>query len=132
MADSAIDKVRASRDGHQYHEAWLARRALALLLPRDKLCGIAVEGLSVEDQKGASQATIEIADATFYYGPAPNFRDATHIEIAQFKYSIAKETTNFLALDAAKTLGKFAKSEAAFLSNTDRRTRHRTGRGGDD
>lgn len=119
MADSAIDKVRASRDGHQYHEAWLARRALALLLQRDKLCGIAVEGLSVEDQKGASHATIEIADATFYYGPASNFRDATRIEIAQFKYSIAKETTNFLASDAAKTLRKFATSEATFLSKPD-------------
>ncbi|WP_027488451.1 hypothetical protein [Allorhizobium undicola] len=116
MADNIIDKVRASRDGHQYHEAWLARRALGLLLPRDELCGIAVEGLSVEDQKGASQATIEIADATFYYGPAPNFGDATRIEIAQFKYSIAKETTRFLASDAVKTFGKFAKSEAAFLS----------------
>ncbi|AUN29474.1 hypothetical protein [Niveispirillum cyanobacteriorum] len=120
MTDSAIDKVRASRDGHQYHEAWLARRALALLLPRDELCGIAVEGLSVEDQMSASQATIEIADATFYYGSVPNFRDATRIEIAQFKYSIAKRTTNFLASDAAKTLEKFAKSEASFLSRPDR------------
>ncbi|WP_106795716.1 hypothetical protein [Rhizobium sp. H4] len=116
MAANAIDKVRASRDGHQYHEAWLARRALGLLLPRDKFCGIAVEGLSVEDQKGASQATAEIADATFYYGSAPNFRDATRIEIAQFKYSIAREATKFLAADAVKTVGKFAKTEAAFLS----------------
>ncbi len=89
---------------------------MALLLPRDELCGIAVEGLSVEDQKGASQATIEIADATFYYGPAPNFRDATRIEIAQFKYSIARAAAKFLASDAANTLRKFAASEAAFLS----------------
>ncbi|NTG32638.1 hypothetical protein G6K91_00020 [Agrobacterium rhizogenes] len=116
MSKAVIDTVRASRDGHQYHEAWLARRSLGLLLPRDGLCGIAVEGLSVEDQGRASATTIEIADATFYYGPVANFRDATRIEIAQFKYSIARETTRFLASDAVKTLKKFAKSEADFLS----------------
>lgn len=119
MPDIAVDKVRASRDGHQYHEAWLARRSLGLLLPRDKFCGVAVEGLAVEDQKGASRDTIEIADATFYFGAYPNFQDATHIEIAQFKYSIARETAKFLASDAVKTLEKFAKSEASFLSKTD-------------
>jgi hypothetical protein len=27
-----VDSVRASRDGHQFHEAWVARRALGLLL----------------------------------------------------------------------------------------------------
>jgi hypothetical protein len=28
-----IDKVRASKAGHAYHEAWAARSALELLLP---------------------------------------------------------------------------------------------------
>ncbi|MGE0851869.1 MAG: hypothetical protein AB7O44_19965 [Hyphomicrobiaceae bacterium] len=68
MTAVAIDKVRASRDRHQFHEAWLARRALALLLPHDGLCAIAVEGLSEEDEEGASASTVEIADATFYFG----------------------------------------------------------------
>ncbi len=117
MATGGIDKVRASRDGHQYHEAWLARRALGLLLPRDSLCGIAVEGLSVEDQEGASSATVEIADATFYFGEAPTFDDATHVEIAQFKYSTAKERVQFLASDAVKTITKFAQTEADLLKN---------------
>ncbi|EFL53145.1 AAA ATPase [Solidesulfovibrio fructosivorans JJ]] len=116
MADITVDKVRASRDGHQFHEAWLARRALGLLLPRDELCGIAVEGLTPEDQTGTSTATVEIADATFYFGAAPTFRDSTRVEIAQFKYSIARQGTKFLASDAAKTLQKFAKSESKFLS----------------
>ena len=70
MSEIGIDKVRASRDGHQYHEAWLARRALGLLLPRDKLCGIAVDGLSVEDQDDVGDTAIEVADATFYFGKA--------------------------------------------------------------
>ena len=28
-----IDSVRASREGHEFHEAWTARKALQLLLP---------------------------------------------------------------------------------------------------
>jgi len=28
-----IDKVRASRDGHEFHEAWTARKATQLLWP---------------------------------------------------------------------------------------------------
>lgn len=116
MSKSVIDKVRASRDGHQYHEAWLARRALGLLLPRDGLCGIAVEGLATEDQKGAITDTVEIADATFYFGSVPNFQHAIRIKIAQFKYSIARADTKFHASDAKKTIEKFAKSEAEFLS----------------
>jgi hypothetical protein len=41
-----IDTVRATRDGHQFHEAWLVRHALGLSSPRDELCSIAVEELS--------------------------------------------------------------------------------------
>ncbi len=118
--EAIVQSVRASRDGHQYHEAWLARRALGLLLSRDELCGIAVEGLSPEDEKDASGASIEIADATCYFGNAPTFHDASRVEIAQFKYSIAREATNFVCSDAKKTLEKFAKTEADFLSKPDK------------
>ena len=48
-----IDSVRASREGHEFHEAWTARKALQLLLPTDNLVGIAVEGLSPADQAAA-------------------------------------------------------------------------------
>ena len=41
-----VDSVRASRDGHQLHEAWVARRALGLFLPRVDLYGIEKEFLS--------------------------------------------------------------------------------------
>jgi len=63
-----IDTVRASRDGHQFHEAWVARCALALLLPRNGLYAIAVEGLAEEDEEDVSAATVEVADATLYFG----------------------------------------------------------------
>jgi LA2681-like HEPN len=90
-----VDTVRASRDGHQFHEAWVARRALGLLLPRLDLYGIAVEGLSEEDQEGAPAAAVEIADATFYYGNGKSFESCARMEVAQFKYSIGKAGTRY-------------------------------------
>jgi hypothetical protein len=60
----AIDKVRASRDGHEYHEAWTVRKAMQLLLPDDNFVGIAVEGLEPGDQARASSETVEVADLT--------------------------------------------------------------------
>jgi len=52
-----INSVRASREGHEFHEAWTARKALQLLLPADNLVGIAVEGLSPVDQAAAASCT---------------------------------------------------------------------------
>ena len=111
-----VDSVRASRDGHQFHEAWVARRALGLLLPRFDLCGIAVEGLSEEDEEGAPAASVEIADATFYYGKGTSFESCARIEIAQFKYSISKAGTPLRIADLRKTLVKFAATEKELLS----------------
>src|SRR5438552_16630840 len=78
-----VDSVRASRDGHQFHEAWVARRALGLLLPRFDLSGIAVEGLSEEYEEDAPAASVEIADATFYYGKGTSFESCARIVISQ-------------------------------------------------
>jgi hypothetical protein len=104
----SIDKVRASRDGHEYHEAWTARKAMQLLLPNDNLVGIAVEGLEPGDQARASPETVEVADLTLYYGRHATFKGATRVEIVQFKYSIGREDVEFRASDARKTIAKFA------------------------
>lgn len=103
-----IDKVRASRDGHEFHEAWTARKALQLLLPRDNLVGIAVEGLSPTDTGTAAAATVEIADLVLYYGKYADFRGADRVVILQFKYSIAGKGVPFRQGDAKKTIEKFA------------------------
>src|SRR5258708_30417143 len=87
----AIDKVRASRDGHEFHEAWAARRALRLVMPTDVLVGMAVEGLAPVDQTKASSETVEIADLVLYYGRAPTFNQAKSVVIVQAKYSISSE-----------------------------------------
>ncbi|HUL15120.1 MAG TPA: hypothetical protein VLV88_03930, partial [Terriglobales bacterium] len=112
-----IDSVRASRDGHEFHEAWTARRALQLLLPSDDLHAIAVEGLSSPDNQRAAAASVEIADLTLYYGHFHTFETAKRVVILQFKYSIRDERVVFRMSDAKKTIQKFA---AAY---TDHKTR---------
>ena len=104
------DKVRASRDGHEYHEAWTARKALQLLWPNSDLTAIAVEGLSPADQIRASAATVEVADITMYFGGNPNFGEAAKTTLAQFKYSIAGKDKDFRASNAKKTIEKFGKT----------------------
>ena len=104
QAKEPIDKVRASRDGHEFHEAWTARAAMRLLLPHDDLVGIAVEGLEPGDQTSTSAQTVEVADLTFYYGNAATFNSAKRIEIAQLKYSIRSQDREFRARHAKKTI----------------------------
>ena len=116
MTNATIDTVRASKDGHQFHEAWVARCALGLLLSRNSLDAIAVEGLAEDDEEGVSDATIEIADATFYYGSGAWFEACSRMEMAQFKYSIAAQDKALRVGDARKTLAKFAAAEIDFTA----------------
>src|SRR5258706_2941320 len=103
-----IDKVRASRDGHEFHEAWVARKAMQLLMPQDSFIGIAVEGLSPYDQKEVSKEAVEIADVVLYFGHAATFKRAEKVKITQLKYSIADQANEFRCSDAGKTIKKFA------------------------
>ena len=103
-----IDKVRASRDGHEYHEMWTVRKAMQLLWPDSNLKAIAVEGLSPQDQAEASDSTVEIADITLYFGTGYTFEQADRISIVQFKYSVANENKEFRAFNAKKTIKKFS------------------------
>jgi hypothetical protein len=109
-----IDKVRASRDGHEFHEAWAARKALQLVMPTDELVGIAIEGLAPADQADASAETVEIADLVLYYGNCPTFDGARSVVIVQVKYSKSSQSVPYRASDAKKTIRKFA---AAFTSH---------------
>jgi len=105
-----IDKTRASRDGHEFHEAWTARKALQLFWPSHDLVGISVEGLSPEDQIGASPATVEIADIALYFGSAPSFDRGARKVVTQFKYSVADKDKSFRASKAKTTISKFAQT----------------------
>ncbi len=119
-----VDTVRASRDGHEYHEAWTARKAMQLLWPDSDLAGIAVEGLSSIEEESASSETIEIADVTLYYGRGLTFRDATRTIISQLKYSISDKDEEFRASNAKKTVGKFAKSYLDYLKHYGKQAVH--------
>jgi len=105
-----VDKVRASRDGHEFHEAWTARKATQLLWPDSELTAIAVEGLSPTDQARASAQTVEIADITLYFGDGYTFEQAVRTTFAQFKYSITNKDRDFRATNAKKTVEKFGKT----------------------
>lgn len=109
----AVDTVRASRDGHEFHEAWVARKCLGLLLPGAELVGIAVEGFANEDQRGVSNAGNEIADAVLYFGGRANLQHAKRVVVVQVKYSKAAEHKPFRAADAKKTIDKFARTYRA-------------------
>lgn len=109
----AVDTVRASRDGHEFHEAWVARKCLGLLLPGAELVGIAVEGFANEDQRGVSREGNEIADAVLYFGGRANLQHAKRVVVIQVKYSKAAEDKPFRAADAKKTIGKFARTYRA-------------------
>ena len=104
------DTVGPSRDGHEFHEAWAARKAMQLLLPRDGLIGIAVEGLSEKDESRVSQKAVDVADLTLYYGKDAYFEVADRVEILQSKYSSKRGDKAFRASDAKKTVAKFAQS----------------------
>jgi hypothetical protein len=109
-----IDKVRASRDGHEFHEAWAARKALQLVMPTNSLVGMAIEGLAPADQESASAETVEIADLVLYYGKHPTFDGAHSVIIVQVKYSRSLQSVPFRAGDAKKTLRKFAAAAKSY------------------
>jgi len=105
-----VDKVRASRDGHEFHEAWAARKALQLVVPLDGLVGIAVEGLAPADQENVSAETVEIADLVLYYGKIPTFDQAESVVIVQFKYSKGLAAVPYRSSEIKKTIRKFAQA----------------------
>ena len=109
-----FDSTRASRDGHEFHEAWVARKCLGLLLPKDDLVGVAIEGFAGDDYDKVTTEANEIADAVLYYGESASFEHARSVVVVQVKYSKAAEIRPFRAADAKKTLGKFAAAYHAY------------------
>lgn len=112
MARSPLhfDSTRASRDGHEFHEAWVARKSLGLLFAADGLIGISIEGFSTEDSGKVSKEANEIADAVLYYGNEASFVKAHSVVVVQVKYSKSSELQPFRASDAKQTLAKFART----------------------
>lgn len=110
-----IDKVRASRAGHTFHERWAARRALQLIFPQDNLYAIVVEGLSPNESLNLGKQTEEIADLILFYGKGDTFETCTTQQILQFKYKESAEpvTSSYLK----KTIKKFSVTLREFRKN---------------
>jgi hypothetical protein len=71
-------------------------------------------GLSEDIEDGAAAAVVEIADATFFFGPHPHFETASRIEITQFEYSVACADVPMRFSDVKKTVEKFCIAEIGF------------------
>ncbi|MFZ2988849.1 hypothetical protein, partial [Ideonella sp.] len=106
-----IDKVRASKAGHAFHEAWAARTALELLPPATELKAITLEGFDEQDEQHLGAGAVEIADLVRYYG-GTDVATARRVTVVQFKYSIASAETAVRAADLTSTLAKFAVTDA--------------------
>lgn len=106
-----IDKVRASKAGHAFHEAWAARTALELLPPSTDLTAITLEGFDEQDEQSLGTGAVEIADLVRYHG-ATDVARAHRVTVVQFKYSIASADTAVRVADLASTLAKFAATDA--------------------
>lgn len=107
----AIDKLRASKAGHAFHEAWAARTALELLPPSTDLTAITLEGFDERDEQSLGTGAVEIADLVRYHG-ATDVARAHRVTVVQFKYSVASADTALRAADLASTLTKFALTDA--------------------
>lgn len=106
-----IDKVRASKAGHAYHEAWAARTALELLPPSTDLTAITLEGFDEQDEQELGIGAVEIADLVRYHGGTDVAR-SQRVTVVQFKYSIVSADKAVRAADLASTLVKFAITDA--------------------
>lgn len=106
VSEFRVEKVRASRAGHTFHERWAARRALQLVFPRDNLHAIAIEGLSSNEPNTFSDEAEDIADLILYYGSGDTFKTCDNLQTLQFKYKTTPEpaTSSYLK----KTIQKFA------------------------
>jgi hypothetical protein len=104
--ENPIEKVRASRAGHTFHERWAARRALQLVFPKDDLFAIAVEGLSTSETASPGEEAEDIADLTLYFGPGDSFESCRALQTLQFKYKADGGTVTSSYFK--KTLKKFA------------------------
>lgn len=107
-------KVRASRDGDQFHYLWAARRALQLLMPQSGLAAITIEGPSPSEfpAVGAVEAGEELIDIAEYFG-SQGMEKATLVRYMQLKHSTLDATEAWPPSGLEKTIRGFAERYAS-------------------
>lgn len=102
------DKVRASRDGDQFHYLWAARKALLLLNPLSSLHTLTIEGPSKSEFIEEVEDGEEIVDVGEYY-TSNHFSDASKIIYTQLKHSTLHAETPFAPSKLHNTIEGFSK-----------------------
>lgn len=102
--------MRASRDGHEYHEAWATRILLELLPPGTTLTAVSIEGFSKHETDDVSGEAHDIADLVRYRG-SHRAAESDKIETVQFKFSIASAAKPMRAAEMVKTVRKFVTAD---------------------
>ncbi len=102
-------RIRASRDGDQFHYLWAARRLLHLLTPQSELVSITIEGASPSELQAAGKvdAGEELIDIAEYYGSTA-IEKATLIRYMQLKHSTLRVDDVWQPSGLEKTLTGFA------------------------
>lgn len=106
MSDTG--KVRASRDGDQFHYTWAARQCLQLLAPTSELKAITIEGPSLNEGAAPIDAGEELIDVGQYYG-SEQADKASKIHYIQLKHSTKNEHELWSPSALEKTIAGFAK-----------------------
>ena len=112
---SPQDKVRASRDGDQFHYQWAARECLALLPGGGDLVAVTIEGPSVEESGQYSiEAGEQLIDVGLYYGgETPDA--ARLVRYIQLKHSTYQANEPWTASGLKKTVKGFAERYAQLI-----------------
>ena len=91
---SNLSGAPASNAGDDFHELWVARKALDLLSNADDIEAIYVEGVAPDDQGSAPPEARQGIDCTLYFG-GRTATDADRVEVVQLKYSTARPHTSW-------------------------------------
>lgn len=101
-----VDKVRASRDGDQFHYTWAARRCLRMLSPNPDLVAVVIEGVPALERDEVA-AGIDAIDVAEYFGSA-RLDDAKSVRYLQLKHSTVRVDEQWRASELAKAFRDFA------------------------
>lgn len=102
------NKVRASRDGDQFHYTWAARKCLQLLPGSSDLVAVTIEGASQDETESDNIAAgDEKIDVALYYG-SESLSEARSIRYVQLKHSTHRSTEPWQASGLKETIQGFA------------------------
>ena len=121
---SNVDKVRFSRAGDDFHLLWTVRRSLQLINPKSDLIGVAIEGISPEEEVNNEEGLLSIDTAEYYR--SEDINEARKIKYFQLKYSTLDSEKEWTAATisprhkgkAKGTINSFAKKNDRLILQT--------------